>query len=154
LGLRPVRQADLVVVLAIKGAPKSCGRAGARVETGSYLTVEVDESKDGIAHDDVEATRQSALVEHAHVDAGADAASAKPAPVEARSSMEMIDAQLGMSAQPRCASAAARRCTAPATATSAGAAAHQRLQLTLVRLPRRRWRRGTTAGGSSQPVSD
>jgi len=75
-------------------------RAGAQAETGSYLTVEVDENKDGIAHDDVEATRQSALVEHAHVDAGADAASAKPAPVEARSSMEMIDAQLGMSAQP------------------------------------------------------
>ena len=69
------------------------------LDTGSYLPFEVDENEDGIADGDVEAMRQSAPREHKHAESDDPiVATAKPAPIEARSSMEMIDAQLGMSA--------------------------------------------------------
>jgi ribonucleoside-diphosphate reductase alpha chain len=64
------------------------------LDTGSYLPFEIDENEDGIADGDVEAMRQSAPVQRTRVDDPA-AASARPAPIEARSSTEMLEAQFG-----------------------------------------------------------
>jgi len=72
----------------------SAAERARELDTGSYLPIDRDENEDGIADGDVEAMRQSAPVQRAHVDDPA-AASARPAPIEARSSTEMLEAQFG-----------------------------------------------------------